>query len=392
MKILMLGWELPPRNSGGLGVACYHLCSSLADAGVAIDFVMPFALAPESKVNFMRVHTTAHNAPYDARFFGPYAHWSAELQTQQHHYRQKVGQLVKANDYDAIHAHDWLTLEAGVFAKQLTGKPLIAHVHSTEYDRCGQTTGNPLVHEIEQTCLAMADRIVAVSEATKATLVMQYGLPPEKIDVVYSAIDPSLTKLPHDDASTYVYLQKMQSHGYKVVVSLGRLTIQKGLQYLLRAAQAAISKNPKLLFLVVGDGEQRDELIALSAELGISEHVLFTGFLRGKQWRDAYQIGDMFVMSSVSEPYGLTALEAAGLGTPVILTKQSGVSEVLHSSLRFDFWDTQKLADYIINIAEQPALRVSLAHNAHTEVQHMSWQHASNALQTIYRNLAGVTV
>jgi glycosyltransferase involved in cell wall biosynthesis len=392
MKILMLGWELPPRNSGGLGVACYHLCSALADAGVTIDFVMPFALPSDASIGFMQVHATRSDAPTDAHLFGGYANWSEDIRSHQRNYQHKVEALIASNDYDAIHAHDWLTLEAGVLAKKLTGKPLVAHVHSTEYDRCGQTTGNPLVHEIEQTCLAMADRIIAVSEATKTMLVDRYGLPADNIEVVYSMADPALLTLPRDESNTYVYLQKMQQLGYKVVVSLGRLTIQKGLYHLLHAAKAAISKNPKLLFLIVGDGEQRDELVALSAELGISEHVIFTGFLRGKQWRDAYTIGDMFVMSSVSEPYGLTALEAAGLGTAVILTKQSGVSEVLRSSLRFDFWDTKQLADYIVAVAEQPALQRTLAHDARAEVGMMSWQTASDKLQTIYRSLAGAAV
>lgn len=392
MKILMLGWELPPRNSGGLGVACYHLCSALADAGVAIDFVMPFALPPDERIDFMQVHTTTLNAPEDAYLLEAYAGWSRNIRAHQQAYQRKVEQLISANDYDAIHAHDWLTLEAGVIAKNITGKPLIAHVHSTEHDRCGQTTGNPLVHEIEQTCLAMADRIIAVSEATKATLVERYGLPAANIEVVYSMIDPALLTLPRDDSNAYVYLRKMQDLGYKVVVSLGRLTIQKGLAFLLHAAKAAIGKNPKLLFLIVGDGEQRDELVSLSAELGISDHVIFTGFLRGKQWRDAYTVGDMFVMSSVSEPYGLTALEAAGLGTAVLLTKQSGVSEVLHSSLRFDFWDTQKLADYIISVAEHPVLQNSLAQDGRAEVTMMSWQTASSKLQAVYRSLTGAAI
>ena len=387
----MLGWELPPRNSGGLGVACYHLCSSLADAGVAIDFVMPFSLPPDAGIDFMKVHTITQDTPGTTHSFEAYEHWSHDFKAHQRNYERKVEQLVATNEYDAIHAHDWLTLEAGVRAKQLTGKPLVAHVHSTEYDRCGQTTGNPLVHEIEQTCLAMADRIIAVSEATKTTLIERYGLPATNIEVVYSMADPALLTSAQNDANTYVYLERMQKLDYKVVVSLGRLTIQKGLYYLLHAAKAALGKNPKLLLLIVGDGEQRDELIALAAELGISEHVIFTGFLRGKQWRDAYTVGDMFVMSSVSEPYGLTALEAAGLGTAVILTKQSGVSEVLRSSLRFDFWDTARLADYIANVAEQPALRHTLAQNARTEVGMMSWQTASDKLQAVYRSLAGAT-
>jgi glycogen(starch) synthase len=249
--------------------------------------------------------------------------------------------------------------------------------------------GNPLVHEIEQTCLAMADRIVAVSNATKNMLTSRYNIPPNKVDVVYSAPDPTLLHLTPDADNAYGYLQKMKQRDYKVVVSLGRLTVQKGLPFLLRAAQQALSVESKLLFLIVGDGELRDELIMQSAELGIAGNIIFTGFLRGKQWRDAYTIGDMFVMSSVSEPYGLTALEAAGLGNAVLLTKQSGVSEILHSSLRYDFWDTTKLADYMVNVAHHTPLREELAANAKNEVAHMSWQTATNQLQKLYASLAG---
>jgi glycogen(starch) synthase len=379
MKILMLGWELPPENSGGLGVACYHLCRHLAERGVAIDFVMPHALPPEHTIDFMEVHVAL---PSTERHSGAYSTWTEHLRAQQKAYLQTVERLIAHTDYHAVHAHDWLTLEAGVYAKKLTGKPLVAHVHSTEYDRAGQAVGHPLVHEIEQTTLLMADRIIAVSNATKQTLITQYGLPAHKIDVVYSAADAAI--LVPEGENMYAYLTKMKTHGYKVVVSLGRLTIQKGLGYFLQAAQQAIQANPKLLFLVVGDGEQREELIALSAELGISQHVIFTGFLRGKAWRDAYAIGDMFVMSSVSEPYGLSALEAALTGTAVLLTKQSGVSEVLHNALQFDFWDTRKLADYIVNVAEHEPLLRTLATNAAQEAQKLSWSDTANQLMRIY--------
>lgn len=294
MKILMLGWELPPRNSGGLGVACYHLCQHLANAGVTIDFVMPYKQPTGHEVRFMSIHHTANE---DAPFTGAYSYWSEELRRLQNGYMQTVEHLIANATYDAIHAHDWLTFEAGVHAKRRTGKPLVAHVHSTEFDRCGQTIGNPLAHEIEQTALMMADRIIAVSGATKQTLVDRYRLPPHKIDVVYSAADaPAMYA---GRPNEYEYLSKMKKHGYKVVVSLGRLTIQKGLTHLLLAAQKALAADPKLLFLVVGDGEQRDELVALSAQLGISQNVVFTGFLRGKAWRDAYAIGDMFVLSLI---------------------------------------------------------------------------------------------
>lgn len=396
----MLGWELPPLNSGGLGVACYHMCQHLADTGVAIDFVMPYAVPDEHKVPFMNVHSLfdviqsseTNETLSTSKQIKPYTAQPEQLEQYQVLCRKKIKQLLQQNTYDVIHCHDWLTLEAAMYAKSLSGLPLIAHVHSTEFDRCGQEYGNPIVHEIEYNCLLRADKIVAVSNATKNILVQKYGIPADNIDVVYSAADPAILYRQPDLATSYVYLQKMKQHGYKVVVSLGRLTIQKGLYYLLQAAQRAVQLQPKLLFLIVGDGEQRDELIRLSAELGIAKNVIFTGFLRGKQWRDAYEIGDMFVMSSVSEPYGLTALEAAGTGTAVLLTKQSGVSEVLRSTLQFDFWDTAKLADYIVNVAEQPKMRELLGRNARHEVRHISWRDAADQLKHLYCRMAEATV
>lgn len=392
MKILMLGWELPPVNSGGLGVVCYHMCRHLADAGVAIDFVMPYALPAHAQVDFMHIHSASPVVAGEAGTFGPYASWHSRMQRQQQQYLQTVQELVGQNSYDAIHAHDWLTFNAGVLAKRLSGRPLVAHVHSTEFDRCGQTTGSPIVHEIEYNGLLLADRIMAVSNVTKQTLVDRYHIPADKIEVVYNASDMSALQAAPDEANAYVYLERMQRQGYKVVVSLARLTIQKGLYYLLHAAKRALELNPKLIFLIVGDGEQRDELIALSAELGIANNVIFTGFLRGKQWRDAYKVADMFVMSSVSEPFGLTALEAASVNTAVLLTKQSGVSEVLHNTVRFDFWDTDKLADYMVNIGEQDALRATLAQNAQAEVANMSWRKTAQHVTHIYQSLAGAIV
>jgi glycosyltransferase involved in cell wall biosynthesis len=187
-----------------------------------------------------------------------------------------------------------------------------------------------------------------------------------------------------------MYLQAMKCHGYKVVVSLGRLTIQKGIYHLLQAAARVVQQNPKVLFVIAGDGEQRDELIALSAELGVAHNVIFTGFVRGKQWRDAYAIGDMFVMSSVSEPFGLTALEAAGHHNAILLTKQAGVGEVLHNVLRFDYWDTAKLADCILNVASHNVLQQTLAANALHEFNHLSWTNAAKAYQNIYAQFAKV--
>lgn len=395
MKILMLGWELPPYHTGGLGVACYQLCKALALKGVEIDFVVPYH-DQHADVDFMNVipalpYTAqalrAAGGAYDSRTFGQdqqRATVPTGLRDQQLQYTQSVKRLVQTKQYDAIHAHDWLTFEAGMAAKQRTQSPLIAHVHATEFDRSGEHHGNPLVHDIEYNALLMADRIIAVSNATKDLIAREYAIPADKIDVMHNSIDIA-DIAPADPENAYVYLEKMKQQGYKVVVNLGRLTIQKGLTHLLRAAQLVIEKNPKVLFLLAGTGEQYHELLELSADLGIAENVVFTGgFVRGKQWRDAFAIGDMFVMPSVSEPFGITPLEAIGYGNVVLLSKQSGVGEIMHNVLKFDYWDIRKLADQILAVAEHDSLRQELFTNSLQEFRELSWHKVADTCQTIY--------
>lgn len=396
----MLGWELPPHNSGGLGVACYHMCKHLARRNVAIDFVLPYQ--PRQQLGFMKLHgalpltaeqLSLSGGVYDSACFActatncPHTNNLADVQQR---YTAFVEQLVEQTEYHAIHAHDWLTFAAGMSAKLRSGLPLIAHVHATEFDRAGNTRGNELVHQIEQSALHMADAVIAVSELTKATLVREYGLPADKIKVVHNGIDLSDIAAP-DPHNSYRYLQTMKGLGYKVVVSLGRLSLQKGIPHLLRAAAKALQKDQKLLFLVVGDGEMRDQIIQQAAELGISQHVIFTGFLRGKQWRDSYAIGDMFVMPSVSEPFGLTALEAASYGNAVLLSKQSGVSEVLHNTMQFDFWDTDRLADQLVAISAHPNLHSELTTNARNELHSLNWQKAAQTFESVYAAHKAVT-
>ncbi len=193
----------------------------------------------------------------------------------------------------------------------------------------------------------MADRILAVSDYTRRAIHREYGIPLEKIEVVHNSIDHSAIA-PMEPDNAYRYLAAMKAQGYKVLTTVGRLTVQKGLPNWLRAAKLVVEHEPKTLFLVVGSGDQYDELIQLSAELGIGKNVIFTGFQRGKTWRDAFSISDLFVMPSVSEPFGLTPLEAAAYGAPSLISKQSGISEVLHSCLRVDFWDTDEMANQMI--------------------------------------------
>ncbi len=400
----MLGWELPPHNSGGLGVACYHLSKALALKGSMIDFVVPYA-AKHDGIDYMTIHSATTLSPlhkfgmgaYDSSFLDGVVDRNSKtpstIREIQHKYVQFVEDLAGSKDFDAIHAHDWLTMEAGMRAKEITNKPLIVHVHATEYDRAGGNAGNPIVHEIEYQGMMMADRIIAVSGTTKQIIIDKYGIPANKIEVVYNAIDPSSFDDGYEyDQRTYRYLEGLKSEGYTIVSAVTRLTIQKGLGNLVRAMAKAIEKYDRLVLLLAGDGEQRDELIRLAADLGIADKVFFTGFVRGKQWRDAYSVSDVFVLSSISEPFGLTALEAAHHDNALIITKQSGVGEVLNSIFRYDFWDVNRLADQLVGIATSPALKDSLRKNVTNEYARISWHDVAQQCINLYSSFKPVEV
>jgi glycosyltransferase involved in cell wall biosynthesis len=307
-------------------------------------------------------------------------------------YERAVEQMAETTEFDIVHAHDWLTFRAAMRLKARRNCPLILHVHSIESDRAGGQRGNPMVHEIEEMAFMMADRILAVSDFTRQAIHREYGIPLEKIEVVHNSIDPgSIQELDADN--TYRYLATLKAQGYKVITNIGRLTVQKGLPNFLRAAQLVVQQQPKTMFIVVGSGEQYEELIELSAELGIGKNVLFTGFQRGKAWRDAFAIANLFVMPSVSEPFGLTPLEAAMYGTPSLLSKQAGVGEILHSCLRVDFWDVNEMANQMIAVVRSDALSQQLSEAAQQEVADMSWSKAADRIHEIYQQhvLTGAT-
>lgn len=395
----MLGWELPPHNSGGLGVACFNMAKALADEGADIDFVVPYK-AKHPHTDFMQILNATKLDPIHR--YGGGAYTSLQLFDEtiptmnqeslisirevQHQYCEYVNKYLLTNQTpDVIHAHDWLTYEAGIMAKKHHHVPLIAHVHATEFDRAGMHVGNPLIHEIEYEGLLQADRIIAVSEATKRIIHEKYHIPLSKIDVIYNSLDENYEKTDYlFDQTTYRYLEFLKSSGYHIVSTVGRFTIQKGLPNLMRAAALAISKNPKLIFIFAGDGEERNELIELAADLGISKNVIFTGFVRGKKLRDVYSLADIFVMSSISEPFGLTALEAAHHGDVLILTNQSGVSEIIWSALKYDFWDTKKLADEILAVTNNSALKHSLKQNVRQEYHKISWNQVAKKCLKVY--------
>lgn len=394
----MLGWELPPHNSGGLGVACLQMSKALALQGASIDFVVPYS-ATHTEITHMNVLSATELHPTHQYGFGAYdSHIFTEneslqggmsLREIQADYNSYITSHLTTTDtsYDAIHIHDWLTMEAGIKAKELTGLPLIAHVHATEFDRAGSQRGNPLVHEIEQNGLLLADRIIAVSEITKNIIVHRYGIPADKVEVMHNALSYDDLKGHEYDRRTYQHLESLKSHGYTVIATVTRFTVQKGLVHLMKAAARASERYDKLVFLFAGDGEQRDELLRLSAELGISDKVYFTGFVRGKQWRDAYQVADVFVMSSVSEPFGLTALEAAFFNNALILTKQSGVSEVLRNVYTYDFWDVDALADRLVTLADSKALQKTMKENLKVEYEALSWDTVAIKCMQLYRTI-----
>ena len=400
MKILMLGWELPPHHTGGMGIVCYQLCKQLANSGADIEFILPYT-AEFPNINFMKINPAlpygaakvlGNNAgsTYDSQYFEYVMKdgttRGVSMGEHQAKYVEYVANLVQLAEYDIIHAHDWLTFRAGLAAKQICGKPLIVHIHATEYDRSAGKHGNPMVREIEYMGLHMADKIIAVSEVTKQTIVREYDIDPSKVAVVHNAMEFEEHELHESQENAYTYLAKMQSYSYKVVLSAGRLTIQKGLTNLLYAMQKVVAVRPKSLLLVVGNGEQYLELLELAAELGIGSNVILVGHLNGtgKQWRDSFRTANLFVMPSVSEPFGITPFEALTFGTPALISKQSGAAEVLQNCLKIDFWDVDELANQITAVLNNQDLEETLVINGQEELKHITWSRSVDKLTAEY--------
>ena len=401
MKILMLGWELSPHNAGGLGVACYHMCKALAEHGADIDFIVPYT-ADHSDINFMNVipaipasAEVVHGAigAYDSVRFTNERGESELVDIYDYHriYEKSIRSIVKMAEYDVIHAYDWLTIRPALLAKQLTGKPLIVNIHALEYDRAGGKRGNPMVWEIEYQGMMMADRVVTVSQYTKNIVIREYGIPEDKIEVIHNSFDLSLydgLTGPND----YKYLTKARENGYKVVMYVGRLTIQKGLYNLMQAFRKVVDACPKTYLLIVGSGDQDIELLELAAELGLSGNVIFAGFQRGKQWRDAFGVADITVMPSVSEPFGLTPFESAAFRVPALVSKQSGVAEVMRTALRVDYWDIDEMANQIVAVVQNTDLQLQLTADSYNEIEQLTWGDNARKFMGLYGEHAGVIV
>ena len=396
MKVLMFGWEFPPYNSGGLGVACQGLARALAHENVELVFVLPkkigvkdnsfrFRFADIANMSITEVdsllvpYITSGKYQLLVNGVAPGGNYGATLFEEVRRYAVMARTIARNENFDVIHAHDWLSFGAGIAAHEVSGKPFIAHVHATEVDRTAGNV-NRYIYEKEKEGVLVADRVITVSDFTRHVLVDNYGISPSKIEVVHNGIDTS-NYLTDGEPSGILKLKKL---GYKVVLFVGRITIMKGADYLIQAAKRVLDYDPKVIFVIVGSGDMEGQIMREAANLGISNKVLFPGFLRGKELSDAYRSADLFVMPSVAEPFGLTSLESLIHGTPVLISKQSGAAEVLKNVLKTDFWDVEDMADKILSVLHYKSLRAELAVNGAKDALSCSWDRAAQKCIQIY--------
>lgn len=394
-KVLMIGWELPPFNSGGLGEACLGLSKSLAKKGADITFVLPQKVDINS--DFMKIVFANVNSENEDLIFSVYT--AVETWAMQRNIKLKYsdipsgflagaikyGQMIKDIAIkcapDVIHAHDWLTFPAGVAAKEATGAPLVVHVHSTEFDRTGGNNPNSLVKYIEKTGLEKADKVIAISKMQKSMLMENYSVDPSKIEVVYNGAS-FFNKELLSPALTYY-----KDLGYKIVLFLGRITLQKGPEYFVQAAKRVLDINEKVIFVVTGSGDMLGRMMNDAIHLNVMKNFVFTGFLRGIEKDRIFQSADLYVMPSVSEPFGLTALESIGNSTPVLLSKQSGVAEVVNHALKIDFWDIDGMADKILSALRYPSLISVLQQESSKELPLINWDRSADKCIGLYNSL-----
>jgi glycogen synthase len=391
MKVLMFGWEFPPLNQGGLGTACEGLVKSLVKKGIEITLVLPQnqeisvkdvkVLSPGKiiRVNSllqayqtMESYDIMHNNSGKPKLYGD------NLFTEVIRYAQSVADIIKDQDFDIIHAHDWLTYKAGLLAKEISGKPLVVHMHATEFDRTGGNGVNQQVYDIEREGMHKADKVITVSNFTKDKVIEHYDVNPNKIEVVHNAV-----AFNNNDFRSTIEKQKQEP----MVLFLGRITLQKGPDYFLQVAQRVLEYKKDVSFVMAGSGDMHGNLINHVASLDLGDKILFTGFLRGSDVDKMYQMADIYVMPSVSEPFGITPLEAMRNDIPVIISKQSGVSEVINHCLKVDFWDIDQTASHIISILQFNELRQELSENGKKEVFTLSWDVPADKCVNVYNNV-----
>ena len=416
MKALMFGWEFPPHILGGLGTASYGLTKGIFENGdLDITFVIPKPMGDEEKtfakiigasntpvawrdvswdyVQQRQGHVMDPQTYFDLRdhiyadfnylnvndlgcieFSGKYPQ---NLMEEINNYSIVAGVIARTAQFDVIHSHDWLTYPAGIHAKQVSGKPLVIHVHATDYDR-SRGNVNPTVFGIEKDGMNQADHIITVSEHTRRTVIEKYGISPDKVSTVHNAVEP----LPED----YLKIEKTPRKE-KIVTFLGRITMQKGPEYFVEAAAMVLKKVHNVRFVMAGGGDMMEKMIRLAARRGISDRFHYIGFLRGKEVYEMYKNSDVFIMPSVSEPFGIAPLEAMQMGVPSIISKQSGCAEILSNVIKVDYWDVNEMANAIYSIITYPAMFRQLQERGLEEVGQIVWKKAGTKIINIYKKL-----
>jgi glycosyltransferase involved in cell wall biosynthesis len=409
LHVLMFGWEYPPHNSGGLGVACEGLVTELRKKNAKVTFILPshipgyededldFAdgviseVHPSSMGDVVRELLSPYTSPerhqellvYYKKMTGK-DFCQKSLLERVDAYRIDAYKLAKKYAHaHVIHAHDWLSFGAGIAAKEATGKPLIVHVHATEFDRGGGQGVNEEVYKREREGMEKADRVIAVSEFTKSILMREYGIEGTKITVVHNGVKKTETSF----ISLEQKIDSFKKRGYPVVLFLGRLTIQKGVDYFIYAAQKVLEHAPNTRFVIAGSGDMEQKVIDMVSALGLSNRVIMAGFVKAKDTQKLYEAANVYVMPSISEPFGITALESLQAGTPVILSKQSGAAEVVTHGLKCDFWDVEDLANKILSVIHYSPLSSTLSHEGKRQVEHITWEKAADKCVTLYRSL-----
>jgi len=412
----MFGWELPPLYAGGIGMVCYDLIKELSAQGVSVTYVMPYGpdnfssdtsaqvliaeqVMPAVKnvvVKPVSAMFTAYDSgttystrleTFNSTIKAPGKKdyrknlYGSDLYSEVDLFAKRAYEIAKDVDFDVIHAHDWMTFPAAIGVKVATGKPLVVHVHNTIYDRY-LGNANSMERDMEYNGLAQADRIIAISQYVKNTIVAQYGINPDKIEVVHNAPNTLL----RDRKANKAY-PRLNMGNDKVVLFTGRITVQKGPEYFVHMAKKVLEKRKDVKFIMGGTGDMFRRTVDLATHLGISDKFVFTGFYSLDQAQSLYASADCYVMPSVSEPFGLVPLEAMEHGAPTIISRTSGVAEVASHTLKVDFWDTHQMADKVLAVLQYPALREALGQNGQRQVQAMNWTRPTNQCVGIYNQL-----
>lgn len=450
MRVLMFGWEFPPHISGGLGTACYGMTRGLAYCGVDVIFVVPKSYGDEdqtsvklvgasqvpikkrtyafSQETLTGISETASSQSYEMTYievgskllpylspeeFENYSHehfqtnelslnefdrgtsagtsvltevvgtleftgkYGPNLMQEVSNYALIASEIAHEHTFDVIHAHDWLTYPAGIAAKRMSGKPLVVHVHATEFDRSGENY-NTIVYDIEKSGMEQADLVITVSNLTRNIVINRYGINPDKVVTVYNAVEPGTNA----DAEVF---EKFVDE--KVVTFLGRITYQKGPEYFMEAAAKVLKHSNNVRFVMAGSGDLLRKMIRYAARLGMTEKFHFTDFLKGRDVDNMFAVSDVYVMPSVSEPFGISPLEAMRSNVPVIISKQSGVSEILKHAIKVDFWDVDAMADAIYGLITYESLPQMFQHFGREEVDNLRWENAALLIKKEYSNL-----